>query len=79
MNVSEQPRLVGIYGVGKRLFAEVRAGERAYLYLRGQSQPIGRAMGGDDHYRLKELAGACIRLERNEEETVLCLPRAGSR
>src|SRR5690606_38779250 len=32
---SDAPRLVGIYGVGKRLFAEVRAGAQMFLFLRG--------------------------------------------
>ena len=72
----ETLRLVGIYGVGKRLFAEVRGGTQAFLFLRGQPLPVGQ-VDGDDVYRLKELAGACIRLVRREEETVLCLPRAG--
>lgn len=73
---SDAPRLVGIYGVGRRLFAEVRSGPRGFLFLNGHSLPLGHA-GGDDVYRLKELAGACVRLARQNEETLLCLPRGG--
>lgn len=77
-NSPEALRLVGIYGVGKRLFAEVRSGSRAFLFLNGQPWPVGHVKGGEN-YRLKELAGRCVRLERHDEETVLCLPQAGGR
>lgn len=75
---ADRPRLVGIYGVGKRLFAEVRSGAGALLFLKGHSLPVGH-VAGHDPYRLKEMAGACVRLERQGTETVLCLPRAGGR
>lgn len=71
---ADTPRLVGIYGVGKRLFAEVRSGSRALLFLKGHSLPVGH-VAGHDPYRLKEMADACVRLERQGAETVLCLPR----
>lgn len=65
-------RLVGIYGVGKRLFAEVRLGERGLLFVSGQPFPVGHQ--NDRHgYRLKKLAGRCIELEHQSEETQLCL------
>ena len=72
----EAPRLVGIYGVGKRLFAEVRSGSQAWLFLNGHSLPVGRAADAG-LYRLREMSGACVRLERRGTETLLCLPRAG--
>lgn len=71
-------RLVGIYGVGKRLFAEVRSATRAYMFLSGEHLPLGHA-ASTDGYRLKELSGACVKLERDSRETVLCLSRPGSR
>lgn len=74
----EPLRLVGIYGVGKRLFAEVRSAARAYVFLSGHSLPVGYRSAANDAYRLKMLAGACVTLERQGEETVLCLPSAGS-
>lgn len=65
-------RLIGIYGVGKRLFAEVRAGENGLLFMKGQPNPIG--YGNDpDGYRLRALEGRCIHLVRHAEETRLCL------
>ena len=69
-------RLVGIYGVGKRLFAEVRAGSQAWLFLRGHSAPIGRT-AQDAPYRLRDISGACVRLEHQDAETRLCLTPAG--
>lgn len=69
-------RLIGIYGVGKRLFAEVRSGSRAWVFMNGQSLPVGHTAGAEP-YRLREVAGACVRLEHQETETVLCLPRGG--
>ena len=72
----EPLRLVGIYGVGKRLFAEVRSGPQAWLFLNGHSLPVGHTAGAA-LYRLKEVAGACVRLDRQGDETTLCLPRAG--
>lgn len=73
---AESLRLVGIYGVGKRLFAEVRSGSNAWLFLNGHRLPVGHTAGAQS-YRLKEVAGACVRLERDGSETVLCLPRGG--
>lgn len=73
---SDSLKLVGIYGVGKRLFAEVRSGSKAWLFLNGQSQPVGRT-SEKSVYRLRELSGSCVRLERQGDETVLCLPSGG--
>lgn len=73
---AESLRLVGIYGVGKRLFAEVRSGSRAWLFQNGRSLPVG-SVAGEEVYRLKEVAGACVRLEQKGDETVLCLSRGG--
>lgn len=71
-------RLVGIYGVGKRLFAEVRRGTHAFVFLKGHSRPVGHTLGAAD-YRLKALTGACVQLEHHGEETVLCLPGGSGR
>jgi len=75
---NENLRLVGIYGVGKRLFAEVRSAANSYLFLNGHNLPIGH-VAASDTYRLKQLAGSCVRLERGGKETVLCLPQARGR
>ncbi len=71
----EQPRLVGIYGVGKRLFAEVRAGSQAWVFLKGQRDPVGHTAPAAP-YRLRDIAGACVRLEHQGAETQLCLSAA---
>ncbi|HLU78193.1 MAG TPA: hypothetical protein VKZ52_01340 [Burkholderiaceae bacterium] len=72
----EALRLVGIYGVGKRLFAEVRAGSQGWVFLRGQPLPLGHT-ASSTALRLRELSGACVRLVRQEEDIHLCLPRGG--
>ncbi len=69
-------QLIGIYGVGKRLFAEVRSGSQAWVFMKGQSLPVGHTAGAAT-YQLREVAGACVRLEHQGVETVLCLPRGG--
>lgn len=69
-------RLVGIYGVGKRLFAEVRNGERALLFLKGNSLPLGQPQAGGQ-YRLKAFVGSCVRLDDHGRETELCLNSGG--
>lgn len=74
--MSDELKLLGIYGVGQRLFAEIRSGRQRYLYLRGQPHPVGHA-AAHDGYRLKSLAGSCVRLLRSDEETELCLSRPG--
>ncbi len=67
-----QPRLVAMYGVGRRLMAEVQVGGRAFLYVRGQALPVGHA-GDSAVYRLREMNGACVRLERGAQRHALCL------
>ncbi|MDR4124924.1 hypothetical protein [Yanghanlia caeni] len=71
----EAPRLVGIYGVGQRLFAEVHVGGQRLLYVKGHPLPIGYE-AATDAYRLRSLAGHCVLLERGDDETRLCLSRA---
>lgn len=72
----EEPRLVGIYGVGKRVFAEVRAGSQAWVFLKGHRDPIGHTAKAAP-YHLREIAGTCVRLERQGAETQLCLSTPG--
>ena len=69
-------RLVGIYGVGRQLFAEVRSGSGRLLFLRGHPLPLGHE-GSTQSYRLKALAGSCVRLVHDTQETELCLSRRG--
>lgn len=66
------PRLVAIYGVGKRLLAEVVVGTQTQVYMRGQALPVG-AKAGASAYRLAGLSGSCVQLERQDESHTLCL------
>lgn len=74
--LSDQPgsqlKLVAIYGVGKRLLAEVLVGSQPYVYLRGQPLPIG-AKPGSRVYKLAGISGSCVQLERQDEAHTLCL------
>lgn len=67
--------LVAIYGVGKKLLAEVNIGAQPHIYLRGQSLPVG-AQAGAAVYLLKGISGSCVHLERQEETHTLCLPKS---
>lgn len=71
-------KLVGIYGVGKKLLAEVEIGKHAHVYMRGQAFPVG-TKGSPSAYRLREISGSCIQLERKEEAHTLCLSPSHSR
>ncbi|MBP6020187.1 MAG: hypothetical protein KA735_11905 [Burkholderiaceae bacterium] len=74
--LSDQPggqlRLVAIYGVGKRLLAEVLVGSQPYVYMRGHPLPIG-AKAGSHVYKLGGISGSCVQLERQDEAHTLCL------
>ncbi len=74
--LSDQPsgqlKLVAIYGVGKRLLAEVLVGSQPYVYLRGQPLPIG-AKPDSRVYKLGGISGSCVQLERQHEAHTLCL------
>ncbi|MER1968327.1 hypothetical protein [Castellaniella sp. GW247-6E4] len=67
-----RPRLMAMYGVGRDLMAEVQVGSRAFLYVRGQALPVGHT-GDAAVYRLRDMNGACIQLERGEDRHSLCL------
>jgi len=65
-------KLLAIYGVGKKLLAEVRVGSRPLVYLRGQPLPLG-AKADAQVYRLHGITGSCVHLERRGEAHTLCL------
>ncbi len=67
-----KPQLVALYGVGSALMAEVHVGNRAYLYVRGQTWPAGYA-GDSGVYRLRDMNGACVQLEKDDDRHSLCL------
>lgn len=66
------PRLVAMYGVGRKLMAEVVVGSRPYLYVRGQAHPIGHARD-PDVYQLRGMTGSCIQLQNVHASHSLCL------
>lgn len=68
----QTPRLVAMYGVGRKLMAEVMVGSRPYLYVRGQAHPVGH--GKDpDVYQLRGMTGSCVQLQRAQASHSLCL------
>lgn len=69
---SAAPRLVAIYGVGKKLLAEVLVGSQPYVYMRGQALPVG-AKPGAALLMLRGITGSCVQLERQDETHTLCL------
>lgn len=65
-------KLLAIYGVGKKLLAEVMIGERTHVYMRGQAWAVG--MKADpSSYRLRGISGSCVHLEREGKGHTLCL------
>jgi hypothetical protein len=70
---SGELKLVAIYGVGKKLLAEVVIGAQPHVYLRGHPLPVG-VKAGPSVYMLRGISGSCIQLERKEEAHTLCLP-----
>lgn len=68
-------KLVGIYGVGKKLLAEVEIGAQAYVYMRGHALPVGMKASASS-YKLRGISGSCVQLERKEEAHTLCLSPA---
>jgi len=74
----ETLKLVAIYGVGKKLLAEVMIGGQSHVYMRGQPLAVG-AKAGPSTYLLRGISGSCVHLERGGEGHTLCLnPALGS-
>lgn len=67
------PRLVAIYGVGKRLIAEVVIGAQTHVFVHGQATPVGMKAGASA-YRLAGVSGTCVQLESKDDAHTLCLP-----
>jgi hypothetical protein len=65
-------KLLAIYGVGKKLLAEVTVGQQPYLYMRGRVLPVG-IDSSDTAFRLRGISGSCVQLERKSESHTLCL------
>jgi hypothetical protein len=65
-------RLVAIYGVGKKLLAEVHIGSKPHVYVRGKALPVG-VSADPSAFHLRGITGSCIQLERKDEAHTLCL------
>lgn len=68
-------RLKAIYGVGKRVLAEVHWNGQDYLYLKGQTWPLGN--GSSAPLRLIEMTGRCITLAQKDQTHQLCVASPG--
>lgn len=64
--------VAAIYGVGKKLLAEVVIGARSHIYMRGQALPVG-GKAGPGTYLLRGISGSCVHLERAGDSQTLCL------
>lgn len=67
--------LVAIYGVGKKLAAQVMDGTTQYLYRHGQAYPVGMPTDAPDAnvYQLRGISGSCVVLARDQQAHTLCL------
>lgn len=64
--------LLAIYGVGKKLLAEVRVGAQSYVYMHGRLLPVG-IKASSTALLLRGMTATCIQLERDEQSHTLCL------
>ena len=71
-------KLIGIYGVGKKLLAEVEIGAQPHVYMRGHAFPVGME-ASPSSYKLLGISGSCVQLERKDEAHTLCLPHTAWR
>lgn len=60
--VNESPKLLAIYGVGRKLLAEVSIGAETLIFLKGHPVPVGYKAGAAP-YRLAKWDGHCISLD----------------
>jgi len=72
LNQVGDPRLIAIYGVGKKLMAEVIVGSHPFVYMHGRALPVG-VKSSTTAFRLRGITGSCIQLERQDESHNLCL------
>lgn len=71
---SGELQLLAIYGVGKKLLARIRHGDRTFLYIRGNALPVGvKADRSQSVFRLMGISSSCVELARAEKARTLCL------
>jgi len=66
-------QLHGIYGVGNRMYAEVRSGSQVWRFKKGRAAPVGYPDDRIEAIRLVDVSGTCVHLMRQEKPEVLCL------
>ncbi|NYT81711.1 hypothetical protein H0A70_09490 [Alcaligenaceae bacterium] len=64
--------VAAIYGVGRKLLAEVVIGSRSHIYMRGRALPVG-GTASPSTYLLRGISGSCVHLERTGDSQTLCL------
>lgn len=72
---SSRLQLMAIYGVGKKLLAEVNIGGRPHVYIHGRALAVG-TKADPSAFVLRGISGSCVQLERKDEAHTLCLPPA---
>ncbi|KAA0911768.1 hypothetical protein [Pusillimonas sp. ANT_WB101] len=72
---ADRLKLIAIYGIGKKLAAQVMAGTKQYLYRHGQAYPVGMTAESSDTdaYRLRGISNSCVVLERDQQAQTLCI------
>lgn len=70
-----EAQLVGIYGVGRKLMAEVRVGERTLLFMRGRLQAVGPEK--NHAVRLLDITDRCVELQWDGQRQSLCAASGG--
>lgn len=65
-------RLVAIYGVGRKLMAEVQVDGQTLLFMRGRLQAVG--LGKAHEMRLLGMNSRCVELALGERRESLCAP-----
>lgn len=69
--------LRAMYGVGQRILAEVDFNGKTYLYLKGQTWPVGGELE-PDQLRLVAMTAQCIELAYKEQSMKACVtPKGG--
>lgn len=71
------PTLKAMYGVGKRIAAEVDFDGKSYVYLRGQTWPVGDK-AGRSQLRMLAMTSRCVEMAYQEQMFTACVvPRGG--
>ncbi|WP_397475435.1 hypothetical protein [Pusillimonas sp.] len=67
--------LVAIYGVGRKLMAQVMVDGQTLLFMRGRPQAVGP--GKTHRMRLVDITERCVEIALGEQRESLCAPAQG--